>query len=164
MLVPLALLAALAPASAAPAPPAAPHFAGETTDGTSVRLPDAAHGKTLIVVVGMSQGSADATERWSKTLAAEDGARATVYGVALLDSVPGFARAWVKHSLAKRIGPPQPGKGFLMTFEGRELRAAAPAGNPDDPVIYVYRPDGSLATAVRRAYDGDAAAFARNLL
>jgi hypothetical protein len=111
-----------------------------------------------VVIVGMTRASANATERWSDALAAHEGDRATIYGVALLDKVPGFARSWVKHALAKSIGPPVPGKGsFLMTFDGKALRDSAPGGNEDDPVIYLFRADGSLLAVTRKAYSDEAA-------
>ena len=159
----LVFAAAAALATPAPQPagavPAGPHFSGETTDGKTIALPESAAGRALVVIVGMTQASAKATARWSEALAAEEGARAAIYGLAVLDAVPGFARAWVKRAIVKAVGPPQPGKaGFLMTFDGRPLRAAAPAGKADDPVLYIFRPDGSLAAATRRSFSEAAVA------
>jgi hypothetical protein len=158
----LLFLAALAaPAPAAAASPAAPavRFAGETSDGKPVEIPDEARGRVLVLVVGFTQKSAKATGDWGDALDAGLGRRVAIVAAAVLDKVPGFLRTFVKRAIDKDVGPPQPGHGiFVTTFDGRALRAAAPAGSEDDPVIYVFRPDGSLASVARTPYSASAAA------
>jgi hypothetical protein len=153
----LVLLAAGPPAPAVA--PSAPvwRLRGETTDGRAVVYPDDARGKPLVVVVGLTQASAKATATWTAELQSQVGARVAVVGVALLDQVPGFARGFVKRAIAKAVGPPQTGKAaFVSTFDGGSIRATAPAGDKDDPVVYVFRPDGSVASVAREAYSAGA--------
>jgi hypothetical protein len=152
-----AALAATAPASATSPSPPPIRFTGETTDGKSLEVPDEARGRILVLVVGFTQNSAKATTQWSEALDAGLGQRVAVVAVAVLDKVPGLFRTFVKHAIDKDVGPPQPGHGsFVTTFDGRALRAGAPAGNADDPVIYVFRPDGSLASVARTPYSAGA--------
>ncbi len=133
-------------------------FRGETTDGKTRTYPDDARGKALVLVVGLTQKSAKATDEWSTDFQTHVGARATIVGVAVLDRVPGFVRGIVKKAIDKDVGPPTPGEaGFVTTFDGSALRAGAPAGNADDPVIYVFRADGSVASTVREPYSTAAA-------
>jgi hypothetical protein len=133
-------------------------FRGETTDGKTRTFPDDARGKPLVLVVGLTQKSAKATDMWSTDLQTHLGERATIVGVAVLDHVPGFVRGFVKKAIDKDVGPPMPGEaGFVTTFDGATLRACAPAGNADDPVIYVFRADGSVASTVREPYSTAAA-------
>jgi len=143
---------------ASPTPAAVLRFHGETTDGKSATYPDDARGKPLVLVVGFTQKSAKATDAWTEELEKQSGAHAAIVGVAVLDQVPGFVRGYVKKAIDKNVGPPQPGEaGFVTTFEGGALRASAPAGNADDPVIYVFRADGSVASTLRAPYSATAA-------
>jgi len=156
------LALALAPAGARAATdlPSDVHFAGQLLDGTKVVLPDAAAGKPCIVVVGMSRGSADPTERWSTELAKRAGDKAAVFSIALLDKVPGFFRGMVVGSLRKQYDSPD-GKApsyFLTSFDGTVLRREAPAGKDDDPATYVFDAHGKLLAEFREAYSEDAVA------
>jgi hypothetical protein len=151
------LLADASPtASASPLPTVM--LAGDTTDGKHVTYPSDARGKPLVLVVGFTQASGKATERWTEALQTDIGSRAAIVGVAVLDAVPGFARGFVQHAIDKQIGPPKPGDaGFLTTFEGGSLRQAAPSGDKDVPVLYVFRSDGTLILVERESYASDAA-------
>jgi hypothetical protein len=156
----LALALAPAGAQAATALPADVHFAGQLLDGTKVVLPDAAAGKPCIVVVGMSRGSADPTERWSTELAKREGDHAAVFSIALLDKVPGLFRGMVVRSLRKQYDLPD-GKAptyFLTSFDGTTLRQVAPTGKDDDPATYVFDAHGKLLASFRETYSEDALA------
>jgi hypothetical protein len=151
------LLSDAAPATSASSSPPV-QLVGDTTDGKHVTYPDDAHGKPLVLVVGFTQASGKATERWTEALQTDIGSRATIVGVAVLDAVPGFARGFVQHAIDKQVGPPKPGDaGFITTFSGGSLRKVAPDGDKDVPVIYIFRGDGTLATAKREPYAADAA-------
>jgi hypothetical protein len=152
------LLADASPsASASPSP--AIRLSADTTDGKHVTYPDDAHGKPLVLVVGFTQASGKATERWTEALQTDIGSRAAVVGVAVLDAVPGFARGFVQHAIDKQVGPPQPGNaGFVTTFDGGSLRRVAPSGDKDVPVLYVFRGDGTLVTTEREPYASETAA------
>lgn len=142
--------------AATSAPPAV-HFTGEQTDGKAIRLPDDLHGKPVILVVSFTQEAGKRTDAWGDALQQHLGSRAAIVGVAVLDRVPGFLRGMIKRAIAKDVGPPEVGKpGFVTTTDAAALRAAAPPGNADDPVIYVLRSGGEL-TAVKRAAFSDAA-------
>jgi hypothetical protein len=152
------LLADASPATSASSPLAV-RLVGDTTDGKHVTYPDDARGKPLVLVVGFTQASGKATERWTEALQTDIGSRAAIVGVAVLDAVPGFARGFVQHAIDKQIGPPQPGDaGFVTTFDGGSLRRAAPDGNKDVPVLYVFRSDGTLVATEREPYTSETAA------
>ena len=55
-------------------------------------------------------------------------------------------------------------RGFVTTDDGRSLRAAAPAGNADDPVIYVFGAGADLKFVNRAAFSDDAEAQIENAL
>ncbi len=126
------LLAALAGAPpAASTPPATIHFAGETTDGTTVSFPDAAHGKALILIVTFTREAGKRAEPWSDALAAHALARASIVGVAVLDRVPGFLRGMIRKAIAKDVGPPQTGKpGFVTTIDAVRCAPRRQAATP----------------------------------
>ena len=161
----LGLFAALnAPGPDAPgAAPPRVYVRGETTDGRTATYPDDARGRPVVLIVSFSREAGDRTERWSDALCATIGTRAVLAGVAVLDGVPGFLRGMVKRSIDKEVGPPQPGRpGFITAVDGRALRDAAPPGSANDPVIYVFRADGTLVTAVRSAWNTAAEARVEN--
>jgi hypothetical protein len=166
MIALLGLLAALdGPDSDVPGAAPGVHVRGETTDGRSVTYPDDAHGRPLVLIVSFTREAGDRTARWSDALSTSVGARAAIVGVAVLDGVPGFLRGMVKRSIDKEVGAPQPGKpGFVTTTDGRSLRAAAPAGTANDPVVYVFRADGTLVTAVRSPWSAAAEAHVENAI
>ncbi len=142
---------------AAAASPPAVHFTGEQTDGKAIRLPDEMHGRTVILVVSFTQEAGKRADAWGDALQQHVGSRAAIVGVAVLDKVPGLLRGMIKNAIAKDVGPPETGKpAFVTTTDAATLRASAPAGSADDPVIYVVRPGGELA-AVKRAAYSDAA-------
>ncbi len=145
--------------ASAPASPAATavRFHGETTDGRAVVYPDDARGRTLILVVGLNQRSASAVERWGDELQARVGTRAEIVGVADLDQVPGFVRGYVKRAIDKDVGPPVTGKASLVTTFDGALRASAPQGDATDPIVYVFRPDGTVVSVAREAYTAERA-------
>jgi hypothetical protein len=148
-------------ADALPAPtPAATvvRFHGETTDGRAVIYPDAARGRTLVLIVGFTQKSATAVSRWSDELQPVVGTRAEIVGVADLDQVPGFIRGYVKRAIDKDVGPPQAGKPSLVTTFDGALRATAPQGDATEPVVYLFRPDGTVVSIARETYTPDRAA------
>lgn len=163
LLLGLLLADAVPTASASPAPSVV--LAADTTDGKHVTYPDDAHGKPLVLVVGFTQASGKATERWTEALQSDIGSRAAIVGVAVLDAVPGFARGFVQHAIDKQVGPPKPGDaGFVTTFDGGSLRRAAPDGDKDVPVLYIFRGDGALAIAKREPYTTDTAAEIEKLV
>lgn len=161
------LIAALASADApAPGPtPATFAFDGRTTDGRRVVYPDAAHGKPLVLVVGLDDKAAKPSALWSSALQRRVGARATVVGVAVLDRVPRFVRGFVERAIARQIGTPRPDQaGFVTTYAGTELRARAPRGDDAVPVIYVFDASGSVVAVERRPFsEDDAAAIERDV-
>lgn len=150
----------IAGADSSPGPSAtarAVRFEGETTDGRRVTLPDDERGRPLVVIVGFTRNSGDAVRRWSDALQADAGTRTAVYGVALIDGVPGFIRGFVRKAIDKNVGPPHAGKaGFVTTTEGRTLRATVPPGGNDDPAIYVFAADGSVRSVERAAFSAEA--------
>ena len=151
------LLADAAPAASGSSSPVV-QLVGDTTDGKHVTYPDDVRGKPLVLVVGFTQSSGKATEKWTEALQTDIGSRAAIVGVAVLDAVPGFARGFVQHAIDKQVGPPKPGDaGFITTFNGGPLRKIAPDGDKDVPVIYIFRSDGTLATAKREPYATDTA-------
>jgi hypothetical protein len=158
------LLADSSPATSS-ASATAVQLAGDTTDGKHVTYPDDARGKPLVLVVGFTQSSGKATERWTEALQTDIGSRAAIVGVAVLDAVPGFARGFVQHAIDKQVGPPKPGDaGFVTTFDGGSLRRAAPDGDKDVPVLYIFRGDGTLAFAKREPYATDTASEIEKLV
>ncbi len=151
-MLPALIFAAALPTATAPAAERL-RIVGKTTDGRTISLPDEGTGKPVVAVVGMTRNSSEQTARWSEALYAKLGAQDDVYGIALLDRVPGFARAFVTRAVAKAIGPPQTGHaGFLMAFDGTAVRRSAPAGKDDDPVIYVFDRDGKLVFSKRLGF------------
>jgi hypothetical protein len=158
------LLADASPAASASSAPAV-QLVGDTTDGKHVTYPDDARGKPLVLVVGFTQASGKATERWTEALQADIGSRAAIVGVAVLDAVPGFARGFVQHAIDKQVGPPKPGDaGFITTFGGGALRKITPDGDKNVPVLYLFRSDGTLVTTLREPYASETAAtFEKNV-
>jgi hypothetical protein len=144
--------------TASPAAAAVVRFRGETTDGRAVVYPDDARGRTLILIVGLTQKSAPGVSRWSDELQTLVGTRAKIVGVADLDQVPGFVRGYVKRAIDKDVGPPETGKASLVTTFDGTLRASAPDGDATDPIIYVFRPDGTVVSVARETYTAERAA------
>ena len=115
-----AVAAGLALAQGPPAGSQPPKLHGQTLDGKTIVLPDAAAGKVTLLVLGASKKGGDRTGPWKDHFAADFGANAnaTYYVAALLQKVPGLVRGMIRSGM--RGGTPEAARSHVLTSASDE--------------------------------------------
>jgi hypothetical protein len=148
----IAAAATLALAQGPPAGSEPPKLHGETLEGKTIVLPDAAAGKVTMLVLGASRKGGDRTGAWREHFAADFGsnARADYYVAALLQSVPGMIRGMIRSGM--RGGTPPAGRSHVVTCASDENAWKKYLAMTDDALPSVLLLDAS--GRVRWSYNG----------
>ncbi len=96
-----------------------PKIHGETANGKSIELPEAAAGKITLLILGFSKQAGGQTAPWWEN-ASQDFAsdpRFTCYTIAVLEDVPALLRGMVKSGIRSGIPAPQRNH-MIMTVSG----------------------------------------------
>jgi hypothetical protein len=112
--------AALALAQGPPAGSEPPKLHGETLEGKTIVLPDAAAGKVTMIVIGASRKGGDRTGPWKDHFAADFGSNthADYYVAAMLQRVPGMVRGVIRSGM--RGGTPPAARNHVLTSASDE--------------------------------------------
>lgn len=134
---------ALALAQGVPAGSEPPKLHGETLDGHSILLPDAAAGKVTLLVLGASRRGGERTGPWKNHFVADFGPNpiASYYVAALLQSVPGPFRGMIRSGM--RSGTPVAAQGHVLISGSDDDAWKKYLGIHDTSVPAVLLLDGS---------------------
>jgi hypothetical protein len=97
-----------------------PKLHGETLDGKTIVLPDAAAGKVTLLVFGASKKGGEQTGPWKDHFAADFGSnpQTSYYVAALLQSVPSVFRGVIRSGM--RSGTPDAARPHVLTSASDE--------------------------------------------
>jgi hypothetical protein len=120
-----------------------PKIHGETANGRSLELPDAAVGKVTLLILGFSKAGGQQTGVWQQHVSGELGhdPHFTIYTIAVLESVPSLFRGMVKSGI--RSGTPKAERDHMVTTVSGEAAWKQFAGVSDDRVPYLVLLDGT---------------------
>jgi hypothetical protein len=150
-------VAGLALAQGPPAGSKPPQLRGETLDGKTIVLPDAAAGKITLLVLGASRKGGDRTGLWREHFAADFGSnpRADYYVAALLQRVPGLMRGMIRSGM--RGGTPPAGQGHVLTSASDEDAWKKYLAMTDDslPSVLLLDASGHVRWSYNGVFDND---------
>jgi hypothetical protein len=117
-----------------------PRFEGETLAGRKVTLPDAAAGRSALLIVGFTHASQTQTRAWSQRVRHQFPA----WSIAVLEEVPRPVRSMVLRGIKGSV-PKEEYDRFLLVYHGeKELKQAAGFDRPDDAYVLVIDPGGAI--------------------
>jgi hypothetical protein len=123
-----------------------PRIEGESLAGKSIVLPEAAAGRTAVLVLGFTHASQTQTKAWAERLHREfnDPATVAVYSIAVLEDVPRLVRGMAVHGI--RSGVPQDQREtFLLVYHNEKvLKQAAGFDQPDDAYVLALNRRGDV--------------------
>jgi hypothetical protein len=123
-----------------------PRLAGESLSGKEVVLPNDAHGKIALLVIGFTKKSSHATQAWEQRFKKDFGndQRYVVYPVAVLEDVPRFIRGMVTSSI-RRGTPPGEQDRFVTLFQGEaDLKRFVSYAGPDEAYLLLLDAKGEV--------------------
>jgi hypothetical protein len=139
----LALVAAMAAQAAQPML----RIEGESFAGQKVVLPEAALGKTAVLIFGFTKASKEPTSAWARKIHSEFGTRNgfELYQLPVLESVPRFIRGMVISSIKK--GTPEDMRAYFVPIlqNEAELKRLVDYKEADDAYLVVLDPGGQVA-------------------
>jgi len=119
---------------------------GQSLSGKPVVLPDDAHGKIALLVIGFSKKGGRATDAWGQRFKKDFGAdqRYVVYPVAELEDAPRLLRGMITGSI-RRGTPPAEQDRFLILFQSEtELKRFVTFSAPDDAYLLLLDANGEV--------------------
>jgi hypothetical protein len=131
-----------------------------TLAGTSIRLPDALHGKLAVLVLGFSRGSQAQVAAWGRRLVIDYAQSATVtyFQMPMLGGAPRLLRGMIEKSMGKDV-PENERPHFLpVTEDDQPWRAVVHYNKSTGDDAYVLLVDGT--GVVRWQTEGDATSMA----
>jgi hypothetical protein len=123
-----------------------PRLEGESLSGKQVILPNGAHGKIALLVIGFTKKSSHATQAWGQRFKKDFGndERYVVYPVAVLEDVPGFIRGMVTSSIRRGV-PPGEQDHFVILFQGEaDLKRVVAFSVPDEAYLLLLDAKGEV--------------------
>ena len=120
-----------------------PNIHGETLNGNSIDLPQAAAGKVTVLILGFSKQGGQQTGIWEKHLSQDfsGDAHFTSYTVAVLEDAPALFRKMIKAGI--RSGTPTPKRDYVITTESGEASLKRFLGVSDNNIPYLLLLDGT---------------------
>ena len=118
----------------------------ENLNKQAVTLPDAARGKTAVVLTGFSHASQNSLKPWTDQLRKDFGSdsRVVVYQAAILEDVPRFIRGMVVSGIRKGTPAAEMDR-FLTVFQNKKLwQDTFGYSQPDDAYLIVLDPQGNI--------------------
>jgi hypothetical protein len=123
-----------------------PRLKGETLSGKQIVLPDDAHGKIALLVIGFTKKGGQSTDVWGKRFKKDFGTdqRYVVYPVAVLEEVPRFIRGIVTSGMRRGVAPGEQDR-FVTLFQGEAgLKHFVAYSSPDEPYLLLLDADGKV--------------------
>jgi hypothetical protein len=120
-----------------------PKIRGETVNGKPIELPEAATGKTTVLILGFSKQGGQQTGVWQDHLSQDFATDPyfTSYTIAMLEGVPTLFRGMIKSGI--RSGTPAPKRDHVVTTVSGEAAWKKFAGVSDSSVPYLVLLDGA---------------------
>jgi hypothetical protein len=142
----LACLAIVALSAALACAESLPRLEGETLSKKPIVLPDAAHGKIALLVMGFSKKGGQATGPWEKQFKNDYGAdqRYVVYPVAVLEDVPHFIRGMVTSGIRSSTPPSEQDHFVVLVHGEQELKHFVGYSAPDDAYLLLLDAKGEI--------------------
>jgi hypothetical protein len=125
---------------------AMPMTQAQSLSGHTLTLPDAIAGHPAVIVIGFTQGSQRAMERWDKEIGAQVTARPGVplYNIAVIQDAPKFVRGMIKGSM-KVLVPAAGQDNFLTVVQGQEeLKKAVDFAAGGEAYVVVLDASGKI--------------------
>jgi ATP10 protein len=122
------------------------HLASETLSGRQTVLPDDAHGRIALLVIGFTKKSSHATRAWGQRFNKDFGNNQhyVVYQIAVLQDVPRFIRGMVTSGI-RRETPPGEQEHFLTAFNGEEdMKRFVSYSAPDEAYLLLLDAKGEI--------------------
>jgi hypothetical protein len=119
---------------------------GQSLSGKRVVLPDDAHGKIALLVIGFTKKGGHATGAWEQRFKKDFGAdqRYAVYPVAELEDAPRLLRGMITGSI-RRGTPPAEQDRFVTLFQSEaELKRFVAFSSPDDAYLLLLDTNGEV--------------------
>jgi hypothetical protein len=123
-----------------------PTTQAQSLSGHEVTLPTAVAGHPAVIVIGFTQGSQRAMERWDKEIGAQVTAKPGVplYNIAVIQDAPRFVRGMIKGSM-KVLVPAAGQDRFLTVVQGQdELKKAVDFSAGGDAYVVVLDAAGKI--------------------
>ena len=138
-----AILMLLAVGARAESPP---RLEGETLSKKAIVLPDAAHGKITLLVMGFSKKGGQATGPWEKQFKNDFGAdqRYTVYPLAILEDVPRLIRGMVTSGIRSSTPPSEQDHFVILVHGEQDLKRFVRYSTPDDAYLLLLDANGEI--------------------
>ena len=124
---------------------ALPATAGETLSGRRVVLAEAAHGHATVLVAAFSHAGGTSASAWARAIRADSAlAAATLYQVALLEPVPGFARHMIEGSIRKKLSAVEQDHFVVLTEDEKLWRSYFNVSTDNDAYVVLIDADGKM--------------------
>jgi len=123
-----------------------PMTQAQSLSGHVLTLPAAVAGHPAVIVIGFTQGSQRAMERWDKEIGAQVTAKPGVplYNIAVIQDAPKFVRGMIKGSM-KALVPAAGQDRFLTVVQGQdELKKAVDFSAGGDAYVVVLDASGKI--------------------
>jgi len=123
-----------------------PMTQAQSLSGHTLTLPEAVAGHPAVIVIGFTQSSQRAMERWDKEIGAQVTAKPGVplYNIAVIQDAPRFVRGMIKGSM-KALVPAAGQDRFLTVVQGQdELKKAVDFSVGGDAYVVVLDASGKI--------------------
>jgi len=142
----LACLAFMALSAAFVCAETLPRLEGETLSKKPIVLPDAAHGKITLLVIGFTKKGGQTTGAWQKQLRNDFGAdeRYAVYPVAVLEDVPHFMRGMITRGIRSSTPPSEQDHFVIIVHGEQDLKRFVGYSTPDDAYLLLLDAKGEI--------------------
>lgn len=109
----------------------------ETLAGSKLTLPDAAVGKTALLIVGFSHASSKPTGDWAKELGADcrSHPRLVCYQIAVLQDAPRMIRGFITGGIKRDIPKDQRNTFLILVHDEDTWKRLAAFSDPDDAYL-----------------------------
>jgi hypothetical protein len=123
-----------------------PRLEGETLSKNPIVLPDAAHGKIALLVMGFTKKGGQATGPWEKQFKNDFGAdqRYVVYPAAVLEDVPRFIRGMVMSGIRSSTPPSEQDHFVILVHGEQDLKHFVGYSAPDDAYLLLLDAKGEI--------------------
>jgi ATP10 protein len=125
---------------------ALPRLEGETLSKKPIVLPDAAHGKIALLVIGFSKKGGQATGAWQKQFKNDFGAdqKYVVCPVAVLEDVPRFIRGMVTSGIRSSTPATEQDHFVILVHGEQDLKHFVGYSTPDDAYLLLLDAKGDI--------------------
>ncbi len=119
---------------------------GETLSNRPISLPDDAHGKIALLVIGFSRKGGDATGAWRLRFKKDFGAdpRYAVYPIAVLEDAPRLVRGMIKSGMRENTPKDEQDNFVILVHGEKDLKRVVEYSAPDDAYLLLIDRDGQI--------------------